>query len=188
VTPSPLRQRLIWLLAIVPSLASRPARAQGDPARIVGAQEVASARLAVTWLGGPDPRIRAWGAYLASQVADPGAPEDKAIALQLIALAEGYQTRPQPLTAVDRDEHDAMAGILDALIQTGWNALLPPQKAAAFYPEFPAQAVILLAEGAGPKATLVWDLVRREDRNAAAWLAGATCWSWIGRPASPVSY
>jgi hypothetical protein len=173
MTPSPLRQWLIWLLAIVASLASRSAQAQDDPAQIVRAQEVASAGLATTWLGSPDPRIRAWGAYLASQVTHhTGAPEERAISRQLIALAEDYQLRPQPLSAADRDEHDTMAGVLDALIQTGWDLDLPAPRAAALSPEFPAQAIIMLAHRQGHVTPLVWDLVRREDRNAAVWLAG----------------
>jgi hypothetical protein len=173
VTVSPLRQRLIWLCAIVASLASRPAQAQDDPAQIVRAQEAASARLATTWLGSQDPRVRAWGAYLASQVTHhTGAPEERAISRQLIALAEDYSLRPQPLSAADRDEHDTMAGVLDALIQTGWGLDLPPPKAAALYPEFPAQALILLAHRQGLVTPLVWELVRREGRNAAFWLAG----------------
>lgn len=170
----PPRQLPIVLLCLAATLVGRPAQAQVDPAGIVAGQELESTGLAVRWLLSLDLRVRAWGAYLASKVTyRPDVPEDRELVRELVALVQDYHVPPQPLSSASLDEHDAMAGVLDALIQIGFIGHVPRSTAVALYPEFPAQAIMVLAHGQGlvdPPTSFAWDLVRRDVTGTEAWL------------------
>jgi hypothetical protein len=60
------------------------AQVETDPAAIVRSQERQSAERAADWLGSPDARVRAWGAYLALRDGR------RKLLPQLIGLAEAY--------------------------------------------------------------------------------------------------
>jgi hypothetical protein len=138
-------------------------RAQGtadDPAIVVQTQKTQSASLAATWLASSDPRTRAWGAYLVLR------DHHRELLPQLAALAAVHVVKPGMPTGADRDAHDAMLAVLDALIQlreiAGVNGPSPATITGLFQ-EFPAQSVILLSR-AGPSAAqadaFLFDILR----------------------------
>jgi hypothetical protein len=129
-----------------------------DPAAMVQSRENQSSALAATWLGSSDPRTRAWGAYLALR--------DRRAELlpHLIGLAEAYPFKGGQLNPTERDDHDAMLSVLDALIQM--DGTVPPEVAAKLYPEFPVQALLLL-RGRPAASNVLLDIFREDDRQMA---------------------
>jgi hypothetical protein len=82
-----------------------------DPAAIVESQGNQSGQLAPAWLASGDARLRAWGAYLVLR------DRRHELVPRLVELANAYSVKTGPLGATDRDEHDAMLSVLDAVIQ-----------------------------------------------------------------------
>lgn len=158
-----LWRQSIWLVVVAMMAAAVATNAQDDPAKVVQSQESDSAALAGVWLGSGDARVRAWGAYLA--VRD----RRRQLLPQLTALAEGYVPRTGPFIGAARDEHNAMLGVLDALIQL--NGSLSLDQAAALYAEFPTQSLIFLSHGQPAADTVLLDLFQKEDQQFGAWLA-----------------
>jgi hypothetical protein len=167
---------IVWLLLTMIggfTIESR-GQAQGDPDAIVRSQEIQSAGLAASWLNSSDARVRAWGAYLALR------DRRRELLPQLAGLMDAYLDRAVTRVAIERDDHDAMLGVLDAIIQmdkvegvqesSGLSAI-PPGKGAKLYPEFPAQAVILLARGGHASSRFLLDIFKQETGPTSAWLA-----------------
>jgi hypothetical protein len=148
-------------------------QAQDDPAAIVRSEENQSAALAAAWLGSSEARTRAWGAYLALR------DRRRELLPQLIGLVDVYSVTADPRSSAERDDHDLMLGALDAIIQmdrvegvqeTSGLSVLPPEKAARLYPEFPAQALILLARG-GPAASIyLLNIFKDGSGSNSAWV------------------
>jgi hypothetical protein len=161
-----LRQFVAGCVAFgVVALSSRGAQAQTqtDPAVIVQSQEKQSVGLAAEWLGSSDARVRAWGAYLALR--------DRQVNLlpQLIGLVKAYTVVGSPPNSSERDEHDAMLAVLDAIIQMRGG--FPTDVAAKLYPEFPAQALISLSHDGPEAAGTLLEIFRTENKLPGAWLA-----------------
>jgi hypothetical protein len=161
-----LRQFVAGCVAVaVIALSSQTVRAQAqaDPAVIVQSQEKQSVGLAAEWLGRSDARVRAWGAYLALR--------DRQVNLlpQLIGLMKAYPVKGSPLTSSERDEHDAMLAVLDAIIQMRGG--FPTDVAAKLYPEFPAQALISLSHDGPEAASSLLEIFKTENKLPGAWLA-----------------
>jgi len=150
------------------------AQTQSDPAAIVHSQQKLSAALTEKWLTSNDSRVRAWGAYLAMR--------DHQFYLhnELIGLAMAYHVTGLPLTAEERDEHDAMIAVLDAIIQLGTS--IPPEVAGRLYPEFPAQALILLSSQGQFADRNLLEIFKTENRQPGAWLAAGNL-LMMSRPA-----
>lgn len=161
-----LRQLVAWCVALaMVALSSQTvwAQKQADPAVIVQSQEKQSVGLAAEWLGSSDARVRAWGAYLALR--------DRQVNLvpQLIGLVKAYSVTGSPLTSSERDEHDAMLAVLDAIIQMQGG--FPTDVAAKLYPEFPAQALISLSHDGPKAASSLLEIFKTENKLPGAWLA-----------------
>jgi hypothetical protein len=151
-------------LAVVTVLSqSIRSQTQADPAAIIQSQEKQSVGLAAEWLSSTDPRVRAWGAYLALR--------DRQLNLlsQLIRLVDVYPVMGSPLTSSEQDEHDAMLAALDAIIQMQGG--LPTDIAAKLYPEFPAQTLISLSRGGPEAASSLLNIFRTESKLSGACLA-----------------
>ncbi len=158
--PCRLVRFCLWAWLGAAALAQpRPA----DPALIVGDLDKQSAPLALAWLHSPDPRSQAWGAYLILSDRHTEAITD------LLAMLSGFQVVESPTAVADSDQHDAMLGVLDALIQFG--ADVPAADAQRLYPEFPVQSLILLAHSQEDTTPALLDIFQTEQRWPAAWLA-----------------
>ncbi len=151
------------LAAVAGAGTSANAQPQTDPAAIVQSQENQSAGLAATWLSSGDARTRAWGAYLALR------DRRRELLPQLIGLAEAYAVKSGPLSSTERNEHDAMLGALDAVIQM--DGKISPDEAAKLYPEFPVQALIFLSRGGPAASSFLLNIFREENSHTLAWLA-----------------
>lgn len=142
-----------------------------DPAAVVRTQQTESARLAERWLQSSDPRFRAWGASLVLR------DSHRQLLPRLAALAAEHRAAAGPLTDTQHDEHHAMLAVLDAIIQLELTPDMTPEAIARLYPEFPTQALILLARPgmARPPATdtLLMDILRSEHGATGAWLTAA---------------
>jgi len=150
-------------VAITASWAA-PAQTPRDPAAIVQSQENRSAELAAVWLDNSDARVRAWGAYLAQR------DHRRELLPKLIHLSEAYPAKPGSLPgSTERDDHDAMLGVLDAILQLGGR--VPLEKAAMLYPEFPTQSLIFLSHGDPEADHFLLDIFREESQRTGAWLA-----------------
>jgi hypothetical protein len=161
-----LRRFFVGCLALaVIAFSSRTVRAQtqDDPAVIVQSQEKHSVELAAEWLGSNEARVRAWGTYLALR--------DKQVNLlpQLIGLVKAYPVTGSWHSSSERDEHDAMLAVLDAIIQMRGG--LSTEVAAKLYPEFPAQALIFLSHDGPEAANSLLEIFRTENKLSGAWLA-----------------
>lgn len=142
---------------------------QTDPAAIVASQDQASAQLAAQWLHSTDPRTQAWGAYLVLR------DRRTVLAPDLTALLSAYPANGDALSLGDKDRHDAILAVLDALIQLPSQTVV--QDAVRIYPEFPVQSLLLmqhawLGSGApfGSIAPLLMNIFKTDERTG-AWLA-----------------
>jgi hypothetical protein len=133
-----------------------------DPAVIVEWQQTQAAELAASWLRSADARERAWGAYLALR------DQRRELLPRLSALVDAHPVTIGPLSVSDRDLHDAMQSVLDAIIQMGGR--LPAPQAARLYPQFPAQSIILLSYGDPAADPFLLKIFREETRSTGAWL------------------
>jgi len=158
----PFAVRTLHLGAIALSvffIPSARAQSQPDPAAVVESQRHESGRLAAEWLASPDPRIRAWGAYVVLR------DRRRELLPTLLSLVSAYDPTESP----DKDQHDAMLPVLDALIQLG--IPVPESDAAKLFSEFPAQSLILLSRAPqGAQADLL-NIFRSAESQQAAWLA-----------------
>jgi hypothetical protein len=159
------------LVALLSALPLASAQAQTDSAAIVQSQENQSAGLAATWLGSSDARTRAWGAYLALR------DRRRELLPQLIVLAEAYPVKSGRLSPTERDDHDAMLGVLDAIIQM--DGKVPPELAAKLYTEFPVQAVIFLARGRPATSDFLLDIFQKENSEMAVAATSARTLAWL---------
>ncbi len=148
------------VLAIAAALAQP---APSDPAIIVANLEKQTGPLAEAWLHSPDPRFQAWGAYLVLRDRHTEAIPD------LLAIVAGFQVVENAATVADVDQHDAMLGVLDALIQFG--AEVPLADAQRLYPQFPVQSLILLSRSQEDTTPALLAIFQSEQRWRAAWLA-----------------
>ncbi|HEX8816305.1 MAG TPA: hypothetical protein VF753_12460 [Terriglobales bacterium] len=98
-----------------------------------------------TWLTNADPRMVAWGAYDAAAMHDrPSIPD----LLTLAANWQGISTRdadgnPVPLSQQQKDQRDATAAVVDALIQLHADA--PPDTLRVLAPNFGNEVAIMLS-------------------------------------------
>lgn len=167
-----MRALLAWaaltVICAAAALAQVAQQIQGDPAVMVASQQQDHAAQAKEWLLSGNPRLRAWGAYLALHI------QSTDLVPNLLTLVSAYDGQ----AAADKDCHDAMIAVLDALIQLGAN--VRPKEAARIYADFPAQSLILLARSHLLEATRNWDeemrgillhMFETETKHQGAWLA-----------------
>jgi hypothetical protein len=109
-------------------------------------EELPSQDTMESWLLSGDPRLVAWGAH------DILVSRNQNLTGDLLTLANGWQplsqqpsgSSPQPeLSSEQKDERDAMAAVLDALIQM--NVAVPADTLRRLSPDFGNDVVILLA-------------------------------------------
>jgi hypothetical protein len=151
-----------WVLfALATSLAAQqpPGR---DPVRLLRADARQRADWAAEWLRSEDPARVAWGAWLARQDNQTGL-----IPLLLEKVSEYQPTGESSPQAVERDRHDALLAVLDALI--GLGATVPVEDARKLYPEFAAQAMILLVRSPGAAQPALLDIFQDARAN----------WTWL---------
>lgn len=134
-----------------------------DPAIVVGGLNKQMVPLASAWLRSPEPRLQAWGAYLALR------DRHTETIPALLSMLATFQVVERPATQADVDQHDAMLGVLDALIQFG--VQVPAADAQRIYPEFPVQSLILLSHSQEDAAPALLAIFENEQRSPAAWLA-----------------
>ena len=145
------------------AMAARAQPAPPDPAVVIDRLEKQLAPFASAWLNSADPRVEAWGAYLVLR-------DQRTDAIPvLLSMLEAYPVIPQEASQLEVDRHDAMLGVLDALIQ--FDAPVPAADAQRIYPEFPVQSLVLLARSQEDTADALLDIFRNEQRWQAAWLA-----------------
>lgn len=148
---------LASLSAQVPSQTSA-----SDPASLLRVDSQQRSLWAHEWLSSDDPRHVAWGAWLAKQ------DELRDLIPVLIQHVEEYQpVDPGTSTQADRDRHDALLAVLDALITM--QAAVPSEDAHKLYPEFPAQSLILLVRARDDPQPAMLDIFREAKSN----------WNWL---------
>lgn len=145
------------------AIAAWAQQAPADPAAVVDSFTKQTAPLADAWLKSADARLRAWGTYLVLR--DRRTDE---IPTLLTMLGEHAAVADMSSQA-DIDNHAAMLGVLDALIQFGVS--VPSADAQRMYPEFPVQSLILLSRAPDDPAAALLDIFNSESPRAAAWLA-----------------
>lgn len=118
------------------TVAAQQPQAPTDPSTVLTMQGNRLAQLAASWLHSGDPRMEAWGAYVALR------DRRKELIPDLLALADRYEVAGLPVLNPNRAQHDAMLAILDALIQL--SAAVSGNESKKLYPEFPTQSLILL--------------------------------------------
>jgi hypothetical protein len=113
-----------------------------------------------------DPQSVAWGAHYAL------ASKDQALFSDLASLADDWQSlphsttdeRPAPLSSDQLDQRDAVAAVLDALIQL--HAPLPADTLRRLAPDFPNDVAIFLSRmPLAESQSLSFDLYRSEIKN-----------------------
>ena len=134
-----------------------------DPATVLDKLDKQIEPLASAWLGSPDPRVEAWGAYVVLRDRRTEAIPD------LLAMLARFPIVEEIATQADKDQHDAMLGVLDALIQ--FDAPVPAIDAQRVYPEFPVQSLILLSRSQEDTTPALLTIFQSERRWPAAWLA-----------------
>lgn len=141
--------------------AQQPPR--GNPALLLRADAQQRKEWATEWLRSEDQLRVAWGAWLARQ------DHQTALIPLLIKKVEEYQPNVKSLSqTVERDHHDALLVVLDALI--GLGAVVPVQDARKLYPEFPGQSLILLVHSHNDTQSVLLDVFQNAKANG-NWLA-----------------
>ena len=138
-------------LALSTTLAAQQPHAT-DPVSLLHADAQQRAAWASEWLHSDDPHLLAWGAWLAKQ--------DRQTALipLLNEKVAEYQPAENFSSQSERDRHDALLAVLDALI--GLHAAVPAAEARKLYTEFPAQSLIFLVRSPQPDASALLDIAR----------------------------
>ena len=156
-----LANTLLAFYALSASLAAQQ-KVEVDPEAVLHAEAKQRAEWASEWLNSEDSRRVAWGACLVRQ--------DRLTELVpvLIKKVEEYQpTEEFSLQASERDRHDALLVVLDALIEL--RAPLPVQAARKLYPEFAAQSIILLVRSPEDAQSSALDIFHIAEAN----------WTWL---------
>jgi hypothetical protein len=136
--------------------------AESDPVLLLRADAERRADWATEWLRSEDPLRVAWGAWLARQ------DHQTALIPLLIEKVEEYRpTEESSSQTVERDRHDALLVVLDALI--GLGATVPVKEARKLYPEFAAQSLILLVRSQTAAQSALFDIFHNARAN----------WNWL---------
>jgi hypothetical protein len=139
---------------------------------ILTSQRNETVQITANGLHSDDPRLQAWAAYFVLR------DHHEQFIPDLLSIMNAYEVTRWPVvgytatfwkvTPADRDRHDAMLAVLDAVIQL--RVAVSASDAARLYPEFPGQSLILLSMD-GPNAnSFLLDIFRAEKINRAAWL------------------
>jgi hypothetical protein len=110
-------------LLVIVALAQQP---PPDPAIVMRSLDKQMEPLATLWLHSPEPRLQAWGAYL---VLRDRHTEAIPALLEMVARHPAVEALA---TQADVDQHYAMLGVLDALIQFG--AQVPSRASTRSFP------------------------------------------------------
>jgi hypothetical protein len=133
-----------------------------DPVLLLRVDAEQRAYWATEWLRSEDPLRVAWGAWLARQ------DHQTALIPLLIEKVEEYQpTEESSSQTVERDRHDALLVVLDALI--GLGATVQVKEARKLYPEFAAQSLILLVRSQTDAQSALLDIFHSAKAN----------WNWL---------
>lgn len=135
---------------------------ESDPVLLLRADAERRADWATEWLRSEDPLRVAWGAWLARQ--DHQTP---LIPLLIEKVEEYRPTEESSSQTVERDHHDALLVVLDALI--GLGATAPVKEARKLYPEFAAQSLILLVRSQTDAQSALLDIFHSAKAN----------WNWL---------
>jgi hypothetical protein len=119
----------VFLALATPLIAQQPPAS--DPVSVVHADAQLRSAWATEWLHSDDPLRLAWGAWLAKQ------DRRKELVPLLSEVVAEYQSNEEFSSQTQRDRHDALLSVLDALI--GLGAAVPAGEARKLYPEFPAR-------------------------------------------------
>jgi hypothetical protein len=152
---------LVVLFSLSAALtAQQPVEIDPELALRVDAQRRAG--WATAWLHSEDSRRVAWGAWLARR-------DHQTVQIPLlIEKVEEYQPVEEFLPdTLERDRHDALLAVLDALI--GLGAALPAREARKLYPEFAAQSLILLLRSQDDAPSALLDIFKSAKAN----------WNWL---------
>jgi hypothetical protein len=155
-----LSKSVYVFLALATSLTAQQ-RPASDPPSLLHADAQQRAAWATEWLHSDDPLRLAWGAWLANQDR-----HNDLIPLLNKVVAE-YQPNEEFSSQTERDRHDALLSVLDALI--GLSATVPAGEARKLYPEFPAQSLIFLIRSPQPDDSALLDIARIAKAN----------WNWL---------
>jgi len=153
---------LAWAsLALAASLTAQQGPESGPP-QLLRADAQRRARLSTEWLRSADPVQVAWGAWLVRHE------QQTALIPLLIQKVEEYQpTEESSSEPGQRDRHDALLVVLDALI--GLGAAVPVEEARKLYPEFAAQSIILLVRSPHDSQSALLEIFQDARAN----------WSWL---------
>jgi hypothetical protein len=157
----PLLSKSVYVLLALatPLIAQQPPAS--DPVSLVLADAQLRAAWATEWLHSDDPLRLAWGAWLAKQ------DRHKELIPLLNEVVAEYQSNEEFSSETERDRHDALLSVLDALI--GLGAVVPAGQARRLYPEFPAQSLIFLVHSPQPDDSALLDIARIAKAN----------WNWL---------
>jgi hypothetical protein len=133
-----------------------------DPVLLLRADAERRADWATEWLRSEDPLRVAWGAWLARQDH-----QTALIPLLIEKVGEDQPTDESRSHTVERDRHDALLVVLDALI--GLGAAVPVQEARKLYPEFAAQSLILLVRSQTDAQSVLLNIFQNARAN----------WNWL---------
>jgi len=133
-----------------------------DPELLVREDADMRSAWAQQWLQSDDPRLIAWGSWLARQ--------DHLTKLAPLLLSQ--LDRYQPLEEYElqnpgNDRHDALLAVLDALI--GLHVSVPPEQAGKLFSEFPSQSLILLIDSDRDTDPQLLEIFERAKAN----------WNWL---------
>jgi hypothetical protein len=135
---------------------------KSDPVLLLRADAHQRTDWATEWLRSEDPLRVAWGAWLARQDH-----QTALIPLLIEKIGEYQPTNESQSQTVERDRHDALLVVLDALI--GLGAAVPVQEARKLYPEFAAQSLILLVRSQTDAQSALFDIFQNARAN----------WNWL---------
>jgi len=160
-THTRLARTVLVLFALSASLTAQQTT-ESDPGLVVRADAQRRAEWASAWLRSEDPLQVAWGAWLARR------DHQTALIPLLIEKVKEYQPVEEFLPdTVERDRHDSLLVVLDALI--GLGAALPAREARKLYPEFAAQSMILLLRSQDDAQSALLDIFQDAKAN----------WNWL---------
>lgn len=157
----------LLLLVVAAAAQEPPLVVQPPPNSDIGpllrADTQQRAEWANAWLRSDDPLRIAWGAWLARQDHQTG------LVPLLVKKVMEYQpsTKESTLDSVQRDRHDALLVVLDALIEFG--ATVPVDEARKLYPEFAAQSMVLLVRSPDDPRLALFDIFHNARAN----------WTWL---------